>query len=261
MVDFKQWILETFYPEIITEIAESKSNNNILKSKLHELHTYNAELKLTKQELKDLIEKETKDVLSPIDRFLSENYREVVKFAYRNKRRYAGIKYAVYPNEMITPNSYKVILAKREVGNVDNLNMRDLALKVGRYVDRRTKWVSDEDTTGMEDFYHYAQETLISREADCESHTFVVASMFPELFGVAFGNTQRDKKGTWHAFNVFVHNNELWVLETNSVLNFPNGGNTWVRKYKDSKYYINEIFTLNKTFELDGSNKFGIVAR
>ena len=138
--EIKKWILETFYPEIITKLAEAESNNNILTSKLQELHTYNAELKLTKQELKDLIEEETKEVLSPIDHFLSENYREVPKFAYKDKRRYNGIKYAVYPNEMITPDSYKVILAKREVGSVDNLNMRDLALKVGKYVDGSTQF-------------------------------------------------------------------------------------------------------------------------
>lgn len=264
MIDaIKQWLLENFFRDLILV----KQENDILKDKISTLHSELQILsssKVTKakklDELQEMVAELTKNELTPIDDFLSKQYTEVPKFAYQNKRRYNGKQYAVLFNAMISPEDWSVTQAKKEIGALSD-NMRDRALTIGRWVDRKIRWVSDEETSGMPDFYHYPCESLIDGRSDCESHSILVSSIDPDNFGIAFGNTRRDNKGTWHAWNVFVHNNELWMLETNSVANFPNAGNTWIKKASDSEYRMNWIFTKNKTFRVDGSMHFGHIAR
>ena len=259
----KNFVLETFFGDLILV----KQENEVLRDKISVLHSLTNDLaeskKLTKKELlevQEMVKQLSAVELSEIDAFLSNNYQEVPKFAYQNKRRYNGVEYAVTPNQMIQPDDWFIQQLHKELRNLPE-RKDQWALEIGRNVDRRITWVSDKDTTGMDDFYHLVAETLISKRGDCESQCFVVASLFPDLFGIAFGNTQKNNKGTWHAWNIFVHNNELWVLETNSIANFPNGGNTWVRKAKDSDYTMDWIFTKNKTFRARGSTHFGHIAR
>ena len=256
----KQWVLDNFYPEVVKELDILGSDIITLQNKINSLSTKINTINLTKAELKEQIQEMSKSFLTPIDDFLAENYQEVSKFAYNNKRRYNGKQFPVYPNEMITPDSYYAVALRKELSPL-SYNIKDRALDIGRRIDRAIRWVSDEDTTGMPDFYHYIAESIIDGRSDCESHCFAVSSIDPDNFGIAFGNTQKDNKGTWHAWNVFVYNNELWVLETNSVANFPNGGNTWIRKVKDSNYTMDWIFTKHKTFKVRGSTHFGHIER
>jgi len=46
---------------------------------------------------------------------------------------------------------------------------------------------------------------------NCEDHAFVLASALPKKVGVAYGFYSN---GVGHAFNVFVHNEELWIADT-----------------------------------------------
>ena len=261
--NIKNWVLDVFYPDVVERLEHNKlmaEDIVSLQTKISNLDTKINTINLTKKELKENLKVVAVSFLTPIDDFLSKTYLEVPKFAYNNKRRYNGKLFPVYPNEMITPDSYYAVKLREELSPLSD-NTRDRALVIGRRIDRGIRWVSDLETTGMDDFYHYIAESIIDGRSDCESQCFAVSSIDPDNFGVAFGNTQKDNKGTWHAWNVFVYNDELWVLETNSVANFPNGGNTWIRKVKDSNYTMDWIFTKHKTYRARGSTHFGTIAR
>lgn len=188
-----------------------------------------------------------------IDRFLTTKYKEVPVFAYKNKRKYKNWKYSVYPNEMIQPDKFLVKKARKEIGKLsdDNLKRAD---QIADYVDRQLHWTSDMESTGMSDYFHSPVESLVSKKVDCDSHTILMASLDPDLFGMAWG-----KAGdTWHAWNVFEHNGVLWCADTNTTANFTGDGNVRIFRYNNQKRYkIYKIFTKDKTYVLDGSVRFG----
>ena len=264
----RQTIANIIYPEIFLNYDSLKTKHDKIISEFEfarmqftELEDDNKELsnqiEIYKKQIEELNEKLNKKPIDMIDLFLSSLYKEVPKFAYKNKRRYNNKQFPVFPNEMITPDSFYAVALRKELSPLSN-NMRERALVIGQRIDRGIKWVSDEDTTGMPDFYHYIAESIIDGQSDCESHSFAVASIDPEHFGIAFGNAN----GIWHAWNVFEHAGKLWNLETNSTLNLPNAGNTRVFRHDtQTGYKINWIFTKNKTYEVDRSVHFGSIKR
>lgn len=256
--NLKEKILNIFYPEVVIQLNQFES----LKDANNHLNSIIQTQDLKKQELINIVKEFTEQdsSLTEIEMYCQKAFKEVPKFAYNDKRRYLGIKYAVYPNELIQPDKFIVDKARKEIGTLPP-NCLQKAEVIGRYVDRMLHWTSDQDSTGMPDYYHSPVESLVSKKVDCDSHSLLVASLQPTFFGVAFGNTERNNKGTWHAWNVFLHNDELYCLETNSVANFSNGGNTRVFKYSTGSYRINWIFTKNKTFEVDRTIHFGIIAK
>ncbi len=138
----------------------------------------------------------------------------------------------------------------------DNDTNLDLAKKVGTKVAQYLKWVSDQQKYGIEDYYSYPNETLVLKSEDCEGHAFIGASMFPGIFGVAYGFKEEPKGNRYgHAWNVFSHNNKLYLLDTV-------GNTAETELYKDdSKFTVHYIITENHTYKVKGGATFGRIVR
>jgi len=77
-----------------------------------------------------------------------------------------------------------------------------------------------------------------------------MASLFPDKLGVCYGFFG----STGHAFNCFVENNELFVLETT-------GNKANVSKYSEQdKYKIYYIITKKGTYAINKGVHFGKIA-
>jgi len=149
-----------------------------------------------------------------------------------------------------------VLLARREIGLKSSYPDYTNAIKTGKYVDKRLKWTGDDVTEDVPDYFSSPIESILEKRKDCEDHAFLAASLNEDL-GVAFGLC-----GTGgHAFNVFIKDDELWVLETNSTRDYDNCVKAF--KYKNQTHYkIHWIFTKDKTFKcLDRPLNFGNVVR
>lgn len=199
-----------------------------------------------------LAEKALKGALNgPLDDFCEDMYIKVDKFAYKNKMEHKGKAISVYPNEMIQPELFEVVNARSKIKEPDSRYM--WYENVGRYVSN-FKWTDDKDTYGVPDRYEYPNKAIIHKEVDCEGHSAVVSSLEPEI-GIAYGYYIQDKKTKYgHAFNVFVCDEQLYILETT-------GTKAEIYKYPNPKYDIHWIFTQNSTYQCKARPvQFGIKA-
>jgi hypothetical protein len=179
-----------------------------------------------------------------IDGFCKTHFKQVPKFAYKDKGLFKQNRFSMYPNEMIQPEFFLVKELKNEVKLKEEDSIYTKAVKVGEYIDKRLKWTSDENTTGHMDVYQDVYAAIMDNKQDCETHASLVSSIEPEL-GIAFGFAG----STGHAWNVFVYKSELWCLETNSV--YDKNKNVKVFKYANqNKYRIHWIFTKDKTYQV-----------
>lgn len=189
----------------------------------------------------EVLEAYDKPPITELEKFCIKHFEEVPKFAYKDKGIFKDIRYAMYPNELIQPELFIISQLKAEIPK--KTNFLQYMGEVAKYVDNRLKWVSDEDTDNTLDAYQDVYATILSPKQDCENHSSLLSSIEPKT-GIAFGFAGT----TGHAWNVFVHENELWCIETNSVRDYNR--NAKVFKYKDqNRYEIHWIFTQNKTFK------------
>lgn len=87
----------------------------------------------------------------------------------------------------------------------------------------------------------------------CEDHSLIVCSACPE-FGWALGFLTVGNNRFGHAFNVFVHNGELYILDTV-------GNSARIEKAKDNKdYKIHYIVTKKKAYVVEWGASFGELA-
>jgi hypothetical protein len=176
--------------------------NEELDQQVKELETEN--LLLNKQ-LIDNEQQETK-----LDQYLRENYTQIPNISYKNKREFKGKPISVTLQEMITPNAYEVQKVKKKIGLKKGLTNLQVAKKIGDKVSRILTWTDDKQLIkGRDDYYTMPNESLVYKKVDCEDHAFVNASMSDEI-GVVYGFY----KGGGHAWNCFVHNDQLYFLET-----------------------------------------------
>jgi hypothetical protein len=264
----RQWIADLVYPEYVNQInsalnysekyhEDALNYKHLLEQERKEFDKLNSITEDLNQEVYDLQDKLNELTYTRLEEWLSIKYKEVSKFAYKEKRKYLNIKYSVYPNEMIQPDKYLVVKARNEIGYLSK-DLKNAVHKIGKYVDNQLTWKADIDTTGMLDFYHSSCESLVSKKVDCDSHCFLASSLDHINIGVAFGFCGK----TAHAFNIFIYENELWCMETNTTANYSNAGNTKVFKYDgQSLYKIHEIFTKDRSFIVDNSVVFGIKER
>lgn len=189
---------------------------------------------------------------SPLVTLCKKSYRRIPKIAYTNKRKTAGLSYSVYLNEMITPDAWTIQKQKNLL--VLKGSSRDRIRNVGNRVAQILTWTDDKNLDTSGDYYLYPAETLTLLKGDCEDHAFVVASFFPEDFGVAYGFYDDGVKRYGHAFNVFEDNGALWIADTV-------GGDCVMKQYsKDIPWKIHYILTKEHTFEVKRGVDFGTIA-
>lgn len=247
--------------EILEENETLDSENSILNNQNIALVQENEKYKEEFDKLDEEINKLNDEIValqeSSLDIFCQGKYTKIDNKAYTNKREVFGVEIDVFLNELITPNAFEVVKVRRKLIS-DNQKLQDKALIVGNYISENFLWKSDSSMFKEEDFYIYPNEALKIKLCDCEDHSYTVASIEPEI-GVAYGfyypNTKTSKTKTGHAFNVFVLNDKLYILETTGDRGeiIPYEGN--------NKYDINFIVTKNNTYMLDGSVEFGVIAQ
>ena len=198
--------------------------------------------------------------LTDVDLYCRSRYTETENKAYLNKRKVFGKYITVYLNELITPNSYEILRVKKDL-KLENEDIYDRARLIGNKIAISLKWTSDKDMQDSNDFYLFPNETLKLKKADCEDHSFCTAS-FDRNISVAYGFYNKKgyrgyDRGTGHAFNTFIWNNSLYILETT-------GNVAKIHKYEPKKlteqYHICFIVTPTKTYNLDGTVEFGRLA-
>ena len=225
------------------------------KKKVEELEDELYDSELTIDMLQDNITEIEVDTQSELEQYCSNRYKEIKKFAYKDKGLHNKNRFAMYPNELIMPDIYIVEELRKKIGN-KLIDIKKWAIKIGNFVDNKYKWTSDLDTDGYIDIYQHIYEAVFSTEQDCDNHAGLVCSIEPE-FGIGFGFAGN----TGHAFVVFMYQDELWILETNNV--YDNNMNTKVFQYNmQSHYKLDIIFTQHKTFECKTTPaRFGIKTR
>jgi hypothetical protein len=182
------------------------------------------------------------------DLFFVCNYKSVDNIAYKDKRQKGSENFI---NEFITPNAFKILKFKKKFNNIEFHNNLDMAKKVGNEVSKSIKWTSDKETQNVTDHYAYPEETLTTFLDDCEGSAFVLSSLYPKIFKVAFGFYDNGKDKFGHAFNVFEHNDKLYIVDASGVR-----VHTELWKSNKSKYEIHLIITQKNTFKL-GNVNFG----
>lgn len=260
--EFKESIARALVPEVFVLMEEGTKLMTQLKDKvieqqqvITELSTlqvqavdlYNKFIELDKK-YTELIETTKINKLSNLEIFCSNKYKVVKNKAYANKRDFLKKPINVYINQMITPDALEVKKLRFRITKSKTLS--EDVLNIGNTISNDFTWTSDISLEGTGDYYLYPEEIIVTGKGDCEDHAFVVASLNPEI-AVAYGSLTKDGQKIGHAFNVFIENNKLYVLETT-------GDTAQVSEYLDNdKYYINFIITKNLTFEVDGSVEFG----
>lgn len=186
-----------------------------------------------------------------LEKFCEKRYEKANKIAYAKKRLIEDEPVAIYMNELITPDAYKVEEFFKDT-DLKSGSIKQIAERIGDKMASDLIWKSDRFLKGEGDYYLYPNEILSLGWGDCEDHAYVACSAYPDIGG-AWGFYRTDKEDDWggHAFNVFVYNDELYVLETT-------GNRGKIYRYEDTeKYKIHYIITKNKTFILDDSARFG----
>lgn len=233
------------------------SENNSLRNKIVDEQTANKllveqmailseELDEVRDELEEALEPE-EDLGTELDQYCQSKGYELRQIAYQNKRSILGNPVSVYLHEMIQTNSYEL---RKFAKTIKDYTVKGVGTKVSEYL----TWKSDEQFDNK-DYYLYPNETIVLKECDCEDHSYLCSSLMPETLGVAYGFVNRpDSTSFAHAFNVFIKDGDLWLLDT--VENYA-----IIKKVSRHYYSINYIVTQRGTYVVDGSVNFGMIAR
>jgi len=226
-----QCIIDTIILE--REISNYKKQYNTLSKKHIELENL-----MTTSKAKNLTE---------LDKYCHKKYKIIANKAYMNKRRWQKLPISVLLNQFIVPNQFMVKKLRNKI--TKGVTIRNDALNVGNKIAKDFTWTSDSNLGNSTDYYLYPEEIIVTGKGDCEDHAFTVSSLNPEI-GVAYGFY----KGGGHAFNAFIENNKLYVLETT-------GSRAKIVEYaKQTDYVIHYLITENFTYRVKGGVEFGTIA-
>lgn len=233
------------------DLERERRDSAELKKQLNNIEFAFLDLQELLEEKEEYIKKH--GPLSEIDSFCEQKgFEEIKNIAYQNKRSFETSKINVFINEFITFDSWEVENFRRTIAFSDSPIV--LAQKVGGRVASFLTWTSDSNLVSSPDFYMYPSEVLVRERGDCEDHAFLVASI-SKKFGVAYGSYVNFKGDIeWHAFNVFLNNGKLYLLDTVS-------NTAIIDPYEEqTRYVIDYIITKTKTYKVEGRVHFGRLA-
>lgn len=200
---------------------------------------------------------------SAIDKYFETRYKLIPNIAYQNKRNSTLSKskdvkksYSVYLNQMITPSSYEVVKFRKPFDKIKDLY--SFAQESGDLLAKTTRWTDEQMIYNSGDYYLYPEETLttMSQQCDCEDVSFVMASLKPDSFAVAYGfwyMNGRDKPKFGHAFPVFVYEDKLYIVETT-------GDSVEITSANSNLYEIVYLITKDNTYRVLPGIEFGKLA-
>jgi len=219
--------------------------DNKIKELDAELKSCEASRQEALKDIDELIDQLPKE--SEMDKYCKKRYVEIPLIAYKQKRKIIGKRYTISLHELITPDSWEIAEFKKGIAKV--LDKKDQFRLYGDKLSTRLTWTDDKNLDTSGDYYLYPNETLTLINADCEDHTFVMCSLDKDIGG-AWGFLNSDG----HAFNCFIYEDELYILDTV-------GNQSIIIKYSDQKRYkINYIITKEHAYKIDGSVQFGEIA-
>ena len=238
--EIKEFFGKAYFPELYEEIFNAKNERNRC---LNELYDIRKDLK----KVTDDYNKLPKENTTSLERYCNKTYMEIPNKAYESKRTWQTKPISVYINQFIEPDQFEVQRLRRKIPK--GVTLREDAYNIGNKVAKSFVWTSDSNLDTSGDYYLYPEEIIVDKKGDCEDHSFTVSSLNPEI-GVAYGFY----KGGGHAFNVFMENGKLYILETT--------GNTGkIKLYKNqTDYVIHYIVTKDKTYRVKGGTEFGRIA-
>jgi len=227
------------YTKKILELTEKVQSSDKAKIKL--VNSFNLKLTDNTKTIKELNEQLVLKYNSKIDICLKDKFSVIDPIAYTGKRKYKGHDVRMWLHQLITPEQYEVQRFKKKYG-IDKDNMVRVQ-ELGNRLAILYTWKSDKDTNDMIDHYAYAEEFLVSKEDDCETHAFTLASMEPCILGVVYGYFTQNNKRFGHAWNCLVYDNELYHVETT--------GNTCnIYPWTETKYEPHFIVTKKNTYQV-----------
>ena len=183
-----------------------------------------------------------------LDKFCHARYTEIPKIAYTQKRSFLGKYYTISLHELIVYDSW-IIWDFLKNTDRQSGTIKDIATRIGDKIAGYLIWTDDKNLDKSGDYYLSPAETLTYRRADCEDHCFVVCSCHLE-FGGAWGFYG----DIGHAFNVFVMDDKLYVLDTVEDV-------AHIEEFTpNNKYKIYYIITKNYAYMVKGGKTFGILA-
>jgi len=207
------------------------------------------DLKIQIEELHKKINTITLSQQSGLEQYCDKHFKKIPMIAYKQKRDIKGKYYSIALNELISPDSYAVYEHKKGLDLTGDVMSR--ARIIGDKTAKVLTWTDDKNLDKSGDYYLYPNEALALKKCDCEDHSYVNASCDPEI-GMAWGFY----KTTGHCYNLFVRNNQLYILDT-----VGNTANVLLWKgNRHTDYKIHYIITKKFAYEVDGSVIFGDIA-
>lgn len=202
-----------------------------------------------KNEIEELMDVDTK-----LEKFCKARYVQIGNMAYKHKRSIDDVSYSIFLNELVTPLSWEVqnLMRNYNLKYKDNITRAKI---IGDRIGGILTWDDDHNLATSGDYYLYPNETISRKLGDCEDHAFVAMSCHPEMGGAwgFFVDQQKNEYG--HAFNCFVHEDKLYVLDTV-------GNSASIVEYVKNTcgYRIHYIITSKYTFMLETGVIFGELA-
>lgn len=193
---------------------------------------------------------EPNEELSDIEKYCILNFKQVDKFAYKDKGIFKDKRYPMYMNELIQPDLKIIEEVRNSIKKPESVGA--WALSIASIVDKMLTYTGDGGMDNWQDIY----ATVLGAREDCENHAALVSSIEPE-FCICAGWAG----DTYHAWNGFVLDGKLWCIETNSTLDQDK--NSKIFLYEGQEFYkMHWIFTKNKTFRcVSKPVHFGIIVR
>lgn len=220
-----------------------------LQNSARKLYTLKTQVDMCSEQLTELRKEiNEKSEETELDKYCHEHFEEVPNSNYKSKRDVKSKPISVMINQFIVPNQFEVQKLRKKIPKGET-TIQD-ATNIGTKVSKLLTWTDDKNLATSGDYYLYPEETIVLTKADCEDHSFLVSSLNTEI-GVAYGFYN---KTIGHAFNVFVDNNKLYILETT-------GDMTEIYEAdKQDKYIIHFILTPTKTYSVKIGPSFGEIA-
>lgn len=180
---------------------------------------------------------------SDLDIYCKTRYKKMQMIKYQQKRYIKDKPISVFLSEFICPEQFEVQNFARKIKR--GVTLYQDAQAIGDYVAKQITWTSDKNLYTSDDWYEFPNETIVLKKGDCEAMSYLISSINPEI-GIAYGFL--NKEG--HAFNVFVYNSKLYILDSVGDVGV-------VMLYDGSKYKINYILNRKNCYAVDNSVSFG----
>ncbi|NYT01421.1 MAG: transglutaminase-like cysteine peptidase [Methanosarcinales archaeon] len=122
----------------------------------------------------------------------------------------------------------KSTLREIDLPSARNAGSFDLrAWKIWKYVAENVQYVTDEESSGVVDFWLYPAETLTLRKGDCEDSSFLLASLLlasgisDHCFRVVLGKVQGAQGDYGHAWVVYQGEDGKWCQLESTANSVP----------------------------------------